>query len=203
MPMQTLTAKPARRGQRGQAKHVRRPTKLQIACQKAFGASKSPISGIKGACSPIDTCVNSYEIHSSYVNASRLLGHSTSVAGTPHATSYQYDAAGRLAARKVQGGSTADFLTQRYGYDSVERLAQIKYLKAEGQAGEQLIEQIDYRYDIAGGRTGKTSLNNNGIGQGETPMSATYDAAIGCVRARVDCDYEQLDRKRGRQKNDF
>ena len=61
--------------------------------------------------------------------------------------------------------------------DSAERLAQIKYLKAEGQAGEQLIEQIDYRYDAAGRRTGKTSLNNNGTGQGETPMSATYDAA--------------------------
>ena len=172
MPMQTLTAKPARRGQGGQAKHVRRPTKLQIACQKAFGASKSLISGIKRAYSPIDTCVNSYEIHSSYVNASRLLGHSTSVAGTPHATRYEYDAAGRLAARKVQGGSTADLLTQRYGYDSVERLAQIKYLKAEGQAGEQLIEQIDYRYDAAGRRTGKTSLNNNGIGYVEgNPVS--------------------------------
>ena len=61
MPMQTLTAKPARQGQ---AQHVKRPTKLQIACQKAFGASKSPISGIKGACSPIDTCVSSYEINS-------------------------------------------------------------------------------------------------------------------------------------------
>ena len=94
-----------------------------------------------------------------------------------HNTRYTYANAGRLAARKVQGGSTADFLTQRYGYDSVERLAQIKYLKAEGQAGEQLIEQIDYSYDAAGRRTGKTSLNNNGIGQGETPMSATYEAA--------------------------
>ena len=61
--------------------------------------------------------------------------------------------------------------------DSAERLAQIKYLKAEGQACEQLIEQIDYRYDAAGRRTSKTSLNNSGTGQGETPMSATYDAA--------------------------
>jgi RHS repeat-associated protein len=109
--------------------------------------------------------------------AGRLLGHSTTVGGQPHATSYQYDLAGRLAARKVQAGSQADMITQRYGYDSVERLAQIKYLKAEGTASEQLIDQIDYRYDAAGRRTGKTSLNNNGIGQGETPMTATYDAA--------------------------
>ena len=56
--------------------------------------------------------------------------------------------------------------------DSVERLAQIKYLKAEGQAGEQLIEQIDYSYDAAGRRTSKTSLNNNGIGYVEgNPVS--------------------------------
>ena len=109
--------------------------------------------------------------------AGRLLGHNTNAGGQPHATSYQYDAAGRLAARKVQAGSQTDLITQRYGYDSVERLAQIKYLKAEGQAGEQLIEQLDYSYDAAGRRTSKTALNNNGIGQGETPMSATYDAA--------------------------
>ena len=63
--------------------------------------------------------------------AGRLLGHSTTVAGTSHATSYQYDTAGRLAARKVQAGSQTDLITQRYGYDAVERLAQIKYLKAE------------------------------------------------------------------------
>ena len=112
------------------------------------------------------------------------------------------------SARWVRAATRLKFPRLPPGYphhviDSVERLAQIKYLKAEGQAGEQLIEQIDYRYDVAGGRTGKTSLNNNGIGQGETPMSATYDAAIGCVRARVDCDYEQLDRKRGRQKMIF
>ena len=109
--------------------------------------------------------------------AGRLLGHSTNAGGQPHATSYQYDTAGRLAARKVQAGSQSDLITQRYGYDSVERLGQIKYIKAEGQAGEQLIEQLDYSYDAAGRRTGKTALNNNGIGQGETPMTATYDAA--------------------------
>ncbi len=109
--------------------------------------------------------------------AGRLLGHSTTVGGQPHATGYQYDTAGRLSARKVQAGSQSDLITQRYGYDSVERLAQIKYFKAEGSAGEQLIEQLDYSYDAAGRRTGKTALNSNGIGQGETPMSATYDAA--------------------------
>ena len=69
--------------------------------------------------------------------AGRLLGHSTTVGGQPHATSYQYDTAGRLAARKVQAGAQTDLITQRYGYDSVERLAQIKYLKAEGSAGKQ------------------------------------------------------------------
>ena len=115
--------------------------------------------------------------------AGRLLGHSTSIGGatgTAHTTNYQYDAAGRLAARKVQAGSQTDLITQRYGYDAVERLAQIKYLKAEGNAGgmsEQLIEQLDYRYDAGGRRTGKTSLNNTGMGASETPMTASYDAA--------------------------
>ena len=89
--------------------------------------------------------------------AGRLLGHSTAIggsSGTAHTTNYQYDAAGRLAARKVQAGSQTDLITQRYGYDAVERLAQIKYLKAEGNAGgmsEQLIEQLDYRYDAGPG----------------------------------------------------
>ena len=41
----------------------------------------------------------------------------------------------------MQAGSQADLITQRYGYDAVERLAQIKYLKAEGTADDQLIEQ--------------------------------------------------------------
>ena len=102
--------------------------------------------------------------------AGRLLGHNTNAGGQPNASSYQYDPAGRLSARKVQAGSQTDLITQRYGYDAVERLAQIKYLKGEGTAGEQVIEQLDYSYDAAGRRTGKTALNNNGIGQGETPM---------------------------------
>lgn len=109
--------------------------------------------------------------------ADRLLGHATIVGGQAHATRYEYDAAGRLAARKVQAGGQADLVTQRYGYDSVERLAQIKYVKAEGTAGEQLIEQIDYSYDARGQRIGKTTLNNNGTGASESPMNATYDAA--------------------------
>ena len=87
--------------------------------------------------------------------AGRLLGHNTTVGGTPHATSYQYDPAGRLSARKVQAGAQTDLITQRYGYDSVERLAQIKYLKAEGSAGEQLIEQLDYSYDAAKAKKAK------------------------------------------------
>ena len=109
--------------------------------------------------------------------ADRLLSHASTVGGQLHTTSYQYDVAGRLAARKVQAGTQTDLITQRYGYDSAERLAQIKYLRAEGTAGEQVIEQIDYQYDAKGQRTGKTSLNNNSVGQGETPMTATYDSA--------------------------
>ena len=109
--------------------------------------------------------------------AGRLLSHTTNIAGQAHTTSYQYDVAGRLAARKVQAGSQTDLITQRYGYDPVERLAQIKYIKAEGTGSEQLIEQLDYSYDAAGRRTSKTALNNNGMGAGETPMTATYDAA--------------------------
>lgn len=109
--------------------------------------------------------------------AGRLLGHSTTAGGQPHVTSYEYDSAGRLAARKVQAGTSPDLITQRYGYDQVERLSQIKYLKAEGQAGQQLIEQIDYSYDAADQITRKTALNNNGMGAGETPMTAVYDAA--------------------------
>jgi RHS repeat-associated protein len=108
--------------------------------------------------------------------AGRLLSHSTTIGGQAHKTSYEYDVAGRLAARKVQAGGQQDLITQRYGYDSAERLAQIKYVKAEGQAGEQLIEQIDYGYDAKGQRTSKATLNNNGAGVNETPMSATYDA---------------------------
>lgn len=57
---------------------------------------------------------------------------SCTTADGQNTTSYQYDSAARLAARKVQADSQADLITQRYGYDSVERLAQIKYLKAEG-----------------------------------------------------------------------
>lgn len=48
--------------------------------------------------------------------------------------------------------------TSRYDYDSAERLAQIKYIKAEGQAGEQLIEQIDYGYDAKGKEPAKPFL---------------------------------------------
>lgn len=110
-------------------------------------------------------------------NADRLLGHTTNVGGQDHATNYSYDAAGRLSARKVQAGNTPDLITQAYGYDSLDRLSQIKYLKAAGTAGEQLIEQIDYEYDANGRRTARTTLNANGTGQGETPMTAVFDAA--------------------------
>ena len=74
--------------------------------------------------------------------AGRLLGHSTTVAGTPHATSYQYDSAGRLAARKVQAGTQTDLITQRYGYDSAERLAQIpRHRRSHGIARALLLGQ--------------------------------------------------------------
>jgi hypothetical protein len=72
-------------------------------------------------------------------------------------------------------------ISTRYGYDNLERLAQIKYIRNEGAQGKQLIEQIDYAYDAAGRRTSKTTLNNNGAGGSgnaqETPFTATYDAA--------------------------
>lgn len=110
-------------------------------------------------------------------NADRLLGHTTNVGGQDHTTNYSYDAAGRLSARKVQAGNTPDLITQAYGYDSLDRLSQIKYIKAAGTAGEQLIEQIDYEYDANGRRTARTTLNANGTGQGETPMTAVFDAA--------------------------
>ncbi|WP_168921606.1 RHS repeat-associated core domain-containing protein [Polaromonas vacuolata] len=125
--------------------------------------------------------------------ADRLLGHSSSFgvgtgtgtgagAGTGtgtqvHSTSYTYDSAGRLATRKVQAGNQQDLITQAYGYDGLERLSQIKYLKAQGTASEQLIEQIDYQYDAAGQRIAKTTLNGNGTGSQDTPMRASFDAA--------------------------
>lgn len=113
----------------------------------------------------------------SWDNADRLLGHTTQVGGEGHVTRYSYDAAGRLSERKVQAGNTQDLITQTYGYDSLDRLSQIKYLKAAGTAVEQLIEQIDYEYDANGRRTTKSTLNANGTGQGETPMTAVFDAA--------------------------
>jgi RHS repeat-associated protein len=115
--------------------------------------------------------------------ADRLLGHSSSFGvgtGTgnqSHSTSYSYDSAGRLATRKVQAGNQQDLITQAYGYDGLERLSQIKYLKAQGTANEQLIEQIDYQYDAAGQRIAKTTLNGNGTGTQDTPMRASFDAA--------------------------
>ena len=61
MPTQALTTKPARQGR---ARQSCKQTKLQMACKKAFKALKQPISGIKKACSPLNTGVISYEIDS-------------------------------------------------------------------------------------------------------------------------------------------
>ena len=102
---------------------------------------------------------------------------STTVGGQAHASRYSYDNAARRATRKVQAGTQTDFITQAYGNDATDRLSQIKYIKAQGTANEQLIEQIDYSYDPKGQRTAKTTLNNNGTGQSETPMSASFDSA--------------------------
>jgi len=107
----------------------------------------------------------------------RLLSHVTATGGQGHATRYEYDVAGRLAARKVQVGGQQDLVTQRYGYDAVERLAQVKYIKGEGTGSDQLVEQIDYSYDAKGQRTGKTALNSSGMGGAESLMTATYDTA--------------------------
>lgn len=109
--------------------------------------------------------------------ADRLLSHSTTIGGQAHTTSYSYDVAGRLAARKLQAGTTVDLITQAYGYDSLDRLSQIRYIRAQGTPAEQLIEQIDYGYDAKGQRTSKTTLNSNGTGAVETPMTAVFDAA--------------------------
>jgi YD repeat-containing protein len=124
-------------------------------------------------------------------NASRLVAHATvfgppdlpTTSQTTHRTEYTFDAGNRLASRKSvwgssgSSGSTSPTLTQRYHYDAADRLGRIEYLQAEGTATEQLLEQIDYRYDARGLRTAKTTLNGHGSGTAETPMQATYDAA--------------------------
>jgi RHS repeat-associated protein len=107
--------------------------------------------------------------------AGRLTAQVSSVGGQTHTTRYEYDAAGRLAARKIQAGSHLDLIVQRYGYDSAERLSQIKFVRGQG-ASEQLIEQIDYGYDVRGKRVSKTTLASGSVTGSETPMVASYDA---------------------------
>ena len=98
-----------------------------------------------------------------------------------HTTTYTYDQAMRLQSRTSQitagGGAAQPALTQRYFYDEADRLTRIEYVQGASTASEQLLERIDYGYDARGQRTRKTTLNNHGTGQGETPMEATYDAA--------------------------
>jgi YD repeat-containing protein len=43
----------------------------------------------------------------------RILSHSTRIGALTHKTTYQYDAAARLAARKVQAGNQLGHVTQR------------------------------------------------------------------------------------------
>ena len=85
--------------------------------------------------------------------------------------SFQYDTLGRTTEIR----DAASVATTQY--DAADRLSQIKYIKAQGTGAEQLIEQIDYSYDPKEQRTAKTTLNNNGTGTTETPMSASFDSA--------------------------
>lgn len=114
----------------------------------------------------------------------RITGHASRVgpegAITEHQSSYTYDAASRLTQRSSQitaSGTAQPSLTQRYHYDALDRMSRIEYVQNAGQAGEQLLEQIDYGYDARGLITSKTTLNNHGTGVNETPMEATYDSA--------------------------
>ena len=61
-------------------------------------------------------------------------------------TSYEIDS----DARTTEVRDSASVITTQY--DTADRLSQIKYIKAQGTAGEQLIEQIDYSYDAKGDR---------------------------------------------------
>ena len=94
-----------------------------------------------------------------------------SITQPDRAISFQYDTFGRT----TEVRDAASVATTQY--DAADRLSQIKYIKAQGTGAEQLIEQIDYSYDAKGQRTAKTTLNNNGTGQSETPMSASFDSA--------------------------
>ena len=85
--------------------------------------------------------------------------------------SFQYDTLGRTTEIR----DAASVATTQY--DAADRLSQIKYITAHGTGADQLVEQIDYSYAAKGKRTTKTTLNNNGTAQSETPVSATFDSA--------------------------
>ncbi|MBL0420164.1 hypothetical protein JI739_07370 [Ramlibacter sp. AW1] len=81
-------------------------------------------------------------------------------------TRWQWDNRGRLIERQLPNG-----IVQRFTHDAASRLTQLAYTRPDGS----VIEQIDYQYDPAGQRIGRTLLN--GSSKSDTPMQARYDSA--------------------------
>ena len=124
MPPQAQSTKPTRQGH---ARHACKQTKLLIACQKAFRASKQPISGVKSGCSPIETGVTSYQIDSDNITYNER-GQVSSITRPDRSISYDLngnlinDASishrwdGRNQLASLSGGAVASFQ-----YDGVGR----------------------------------------------------------------------------------
>jgi RHS repeat-associated protein len=81
-------------------------------------------------------------------------------------TRYTWDDASRLTSKTLPNG-----IQVAYAYDDADRLTQIAYRTTDGG----LIEQIDYTYDAAGQRIGRTALNR--LDHPETAFAAVYDTA--------------------------
>jgi RHS repeat-associated protein len=104
-----------------------------------------------------------------------------------HLTEYAYDDAGRIAQIKAEGGTTSydwdnagrlesktlpNGIRVTYAYDIASQLEEITYIGASGV----LLEKITYSHDARGKRTAKSVLKDYPA-SGETPYTATYDAA--------------------------